>query len=117
MPATGSASGDTLGGTLTFGTETIVLGTSTGNQKTNTMANLAQTINSGNYGVNAILNSAGTAITFTSADSVNAPSATNIWPPTGTFKDVTDGNTALQTNTVNNSSKLRRITASESAVR
>jgi len=102
LPLAGSASGDTLGGTLIFGTETIQLGVSTGNQKTDTMADLAQTINSGNYGVNAVLNSAGTAITFTSADSLNAPSGSSIWAPTGTFKDVTDSNTALRTNTFNN---------------
>jgi flagellin len=102
LPAAGSAAGDTLGGTLIFGTETINLGISTGNQKTNTMANLASTINAGNYGVTATLNTAGTAITFTSADSVNAPSATAVWPPTGTFKDVTDGNAVLLTDTSNN---------------
>ncbi len=102
LPAAGSASGDTLGGTLILGTETILLGTATGNQKTNTMTNLAQTINAGNYGVNALLNAAGTAITFTSPDSVNAPAATLVWAPGGTFKDVTDGNAVLLTNTANN---------------
>jgi flagellin len=70
------ASGDKLGGTLTFGTESITLGTTTGSAKTDTMADLAATINAGTYGVTATLNSAGTAITFTSANSDNATTST-----------------------------------------
>ncbi|MGA2847659.1 MAG: flagellin [Terracidiphilus sp.] len=75
------ASSDVLAGTLTLGTETIKLGTSTGNAKTDTMADLAQTINQGTYGVKANLNSSGTAITFTSANSDNA-TASNVLPST-----------------------------------
>ena len=40
------------------------------------MADLAATINAGTYGVTATLNSAGTAITFTSANSDNATTST-----------------------------------------
>jgi flagellin len=104
LPAAGAHSSDVLAGTLVFGTETIQLGTTTGNQKTDTMANLAQTINAGNYGVNATLNSAGTSITFTSPDSVNAitSSTPHAWVPGGTFNDATDGAAVLQFNTANN---------------
>jgi len=86
LPVNGTntgASGDVLAGTLTFGTESITLGTTTGSAKTDTMADLAATINAGTYGVTATLNSAGTAITFTSADSANA-TASSVLPSTTT---------------------------------
>jgi flagellin len=82
------SSSDTLSGTLTFGTESITLGTSTGSAKTDTMADLAATINAGTYGVKATLNSAGTAITFTSADSDNATAST-VLPSTAAANSTT----------------------------
>jgi flagellin len=66
--ASGSA-GDLLAGTLTIGNSSITLGTTTGNNKTDTMADLAATINKGDFGVVASLNSTNTAITFTTANS------------------------------------------------
>lgn len=69
--AVGSTSATTLTGTLSLGTETITLGTAatTTFPGTSTMTQLAQTINTGNYGVSATLNQAGTAIVLTSANS------------------------------------------------
>ncbi|MGB9151566.1 MAG: flagellin, partial [Alphaproteobacteria bacterium] len=56
-------------GTLNIGSNAgISLGV-TGS--TDTLTNLAQTINTGNYGVTATLNTAGTQLTFTSANSAN----------------------------------------------
>jgi flagellin len=72
LPPAG-ASGDTLSGTLTIGTEILTLGTASTNATpgTATMSELAQTINAGNYGIAATLNTAGTSMTFTSANSNN----------------------------------------------
>ena len=61
-----AASGDALSGTLQIGQNTITLG-ATGS--TATIGELATYINNGNFGVKAALNSAGTAITFTSSNS------------------------------------------------
>jgi flagellin len=61
-------SSDTLGGTLnltngyTKATDAITLGTQ---GKTDTLADLASTINSGTYGITATLNNSGTELTFT----------------------------------------------------
>jgi flagellin len=74
--ASGSA-GDLLSGTLTIGSSTITLGTTTGNNKTDTFADLAATINKGNYGVTAILNSTNTQITFATANA-DIPAITTI---------------------------------------
>jgi flagellin len=78
---------DTLGGTLTIvGSDgkahPINLGTP---NSTDTLANLAATINSGAYGVTASLNLAGTTLTFTTADSavtVSGASITDALTPT-----------------------------------
>ena len=90
----GGASGDTLSGTLTIGTESITLGTA---GKTNNLANLAQTINSSTLGLIATLNSAGTAITLKSADSLNSGVAPNV----SAALDSTDFNQALTWSTAN----------------
>ena len=61
-----AASGDALSGTLQIGQNTIALGAE------GSPANISQLetyINDGNFGVKAALNSAGTAITFTSSNS------------------------------------------------
>jgi flagellin len=67
----GRTSSDALSGTLTVGTESITLGSAATSSTpgTATMTELAETINGGNYGFNATLNSAGTAMTLTSPDS------------------------------------------------
>jgi flagellin len=74
--ASGSA-GDLLAGTLTIGSSTITLGTSTGNNKTDTLADLAATINKGNYGVVATLNSTNTSVTF-STSNAEIPAITTV---------------------------------------
>ena len=61
-----SLSTDTLSGTLTIGSNTITLGTAT---TTDTLADLEATINSGDYGVTASLDTTGKMLTFTSANS------------------------------------------------
>ncbi len=99
---TGGAAGDTLAGTLTIGTENITLGTAATNTTpgTATMKELEETINAGNYGITATLNSAGTAMTFTSPNSANI----NITPPTlatGNPTDSTDAGAYLTWNTAN----------------
>jgi len=94
LPVGGSA-GDLLtsGKTLVIGSNTINLGVTTGNNKTDTMADLAATINNGNYGVTAALNNTGTAITFTTANS-DVPGLSTTAPSiNGT--DSTDGSKAL----------------------
>jgi flagellin len=90
----GGASGDTLSGTLTIGTESITLGTA---GRTNNLTNLAQTINSSTLGVIATLNSAGTAITLKSADSLNS----GVTPTVAAALDTTDGSLALTWSTAN----------------
>jgi flagellin len=96
---TGGASGDTLSGTLTIGTEILTLGTASTNATpgTATMSALAQTINAGNYGITASINSAGTAMTFTSANSNNI----SITPTVSAALDSTDSNAALTWSTAN----------------
>jgi flagellin len=61
-----AASGDALSGTLQIGQNTITLGAA---GATATIGELATYINNGSFGVKATLNPAGTAITFTSANS------------------------------------------------
>ncbi len=61
-----SLSTDTLSGTLTIGSNTITLGTAT---TTDTLADLEATINSGDYGVTASLDTTGKIMTFTSTNS------------------------------------------------
>jgi flagellin len=62
----GGTATDTLGGTLTIGSNTINLGVGT---STNTLQHLAATINAGNYGVTATYSAANRDIVFTSANS------------------------------------------------
>ena len=97
---TGSASGDALTGTLTIGTEVLTLGTASTNATpgTATMSELAQTINAGNYGIAASINSAGTAMTFTSANSNNL----SVTPTVSAALDSTDSSAALTWSTANN---------------
>jgi flagellin len=64
---TGTAT-DTLGGTLTIGSNTITLGTAIGANKTDTLADLTATINAGDYGVTAAYSAANKQIVFTSAN-------------------------------------------------
>jgi len=96
---TGGASGDALTGTLTIGTEILTLGTASTNATpgTATMSELAQTINAGNYGISAAINSAGTAMTFTSANSNNL----SITPTVSAALDSTDSSAALTWSTAN----------------
>ncbi len=61
-----AASADALHGTLQIGQNTITLGAA---GSTATISQLAAYINNGSFGVKAALNPAGTAITFTSANS------------------------------------------------
>ncbi len=61
-----SLSTDTLSGTLTIGSKTITLGTPT---TTDTLADLEATINAGDYGVTASLDTTGKVMTFTSSNS------------------------------------------------
>jgi len=56
-------------GTLTLGTNTITLGTA---GSTDTLANLAATVNKGNYGVTATFNSTTNKLTFNSTNSGEA---------------------------------------------
>jgi flagellin len=95
----GRSAGDVLTAatTLIIGSNTITLGTTTGNNKTDTMADLAATINNGNYGVSATLNGTGTAITFTTANS-DIPALTTI---TNNGQDSSNGNAPLLYNTFN----------------
>jgi flagellin len=96
----GGASGDALTGTLTIGTEVLTLGTASTNSTpgTATMSELAQTINAGSYGISAAINSAGTAMTFTSSNSNNL----SITPTVSAALDSTDSNAALTWSTANN---------------
>jgi flagellin len=96
---TGGASGDVLSGTLTIGTEIITLGTASTNSTPGTasMSALAQTINAGSYGITASINSAGTAMTFTSANSNNL----SITPTVTAALDTTDSSAALTWSTAN----------------
>jgi flagellin len=96
---TGGASGDALTGTLTIGSEILTLGTASTNATpgTATMSELAQTINAGNYGISASINSAGTAMTFTSADSNNL----SVTPTVSAALDSTDSSAALTWSTAN----------------
>ncbi|HEY1901521.1 MAG TPA: flagellin [Terracidiphilus sp.] len=99
---TGGASGDTLSGSLTIGTEQITLGTAATNSTPGTanMKELEETINAGNYGVTATLNSAGTAMTFTSADSNNI----SVTPTVSAALDSSDSSAALTWSTANQGS-------------
>jgi len=90
-------------GTLTIGTNAITLGTS---GKTDTLANLEATINKGDYGVTASLNSAGTVLSFASANSAQAFSVT------GATVTAADGSINASTN-VANQSQIGAITVAK----
>jgi flagellin len=64
----GGTATDTIGGTLTIGSNTITLGVVAGTNKTDTLANLAATINAGDYGVTAVYSATNKNIVFTSAN-------------------------------------------------
>ena len=89
------------GGTLTIGSNAITLGV-TG--KTDTLADLEATINKGDYGVTASLNTAGTELTFNSANSAQGFSVT------GATFTAADGSISASTN-VANQSQIGTITA------
>ncbi len=95
----GGASGDALTGSLTIGTEQIVLGVAATNTTPGTasMKELEETINAGNYGITATLNAAGTAMTFTSPDSANI----NTTPTVSAALDTTDAGAPLVWSTAN----------------
>jgi flagellin len=101
LPASGSASTDTLSGTLTIGTESIALGVAatTSTPGTATMTELSQTINAGNYGITATLNSTQTAMTFSSSNSAEF----NTTPTVSLALDSTDSSTPLVWSTPNQS--------------
>jgi flagellin len=94
-----SAASDTLSGTLIIGTESIALGTAatTSAPGTATMTALAATINAGNYGITASLNSAGTNMVFSSANSAEI----NITPTVTGALDASDTNAPLVWTTPN----------------
>jgi flagellin len=74
------AANQTLGGTLNIvgsdgATHNVTLGTS---QSTDTLADLASTINGAGYGITAAVNGAGTQLTFTSSDANVSVSATDL---------------------------------------
>ena len=70
---TGATSSSTYNavGTLTLGSSTLALGATSGN-KTDTLADIAATVNKGNYGVTASLDKTGTVLSFSSANSADA---------------------------------------------
>lgn len=72
---------DTLGGSLTIGSNTITIGTTT-----NTALTLAAAINSGNYGVTATYNASSNTMSFTSVNSAMNVSSTSL---TETFAGTT----------------------------
>ncbi len=74
-PADPSAASDTLSGTLTIGSNVITLGTPT---TTDTLADLMATINKGDFGVTASLDSTGKIMTFTSSNPVTVISGTTL---------------------------------------
>jgi flagellin len=105
----GGSATDTIGGTLTIGSYTIALGVGT---STNTLKNLAATIDAGNYGVTATYNATTKDIVFTSANSAltiggsptdanfnstiatsNAPADFSAYYSTGITGTVTDSST------------------------
>ncbi len=84
------------GGTLNIGSNAgITLGTSTGTSKTDTLADLEATINAGKYGVTASLNTAGTVLSFASANSADTFSVT------GATVTATTGSILSSTNVAN----------------
>jgi flagellin len=93
------------GGTLSIGSNALItLGTA---GKTDTITDLAATINAGDYGVTATANTAGTVLTFTSANAADAFSA-----PTA----VTVGaGTAATTTNVANQNQIGTIQFSNAA--
>jgi flagellin len=83
-------------GTLNIGSNAgITLGTTTGTSKTDTLADLAATINAGKYGVTASLNTAGTVLSFSSANSADAFSVS------GATVTATKGSIVSSTNVAN----------------
>jgi len=87
-----TAASNYTAGTLTLGTNSITLGTA---NSTDTLANLEATINKGNYGVTASLNTTTNALTFTSANSAEAFSVT------GATTTAADGAITATTNAAN----------------
>jgi len=86
----GGTATDTIGGTLTIGSNTLTLGVATGANKTDTLADLAATINAGGYGVTAVYSAANKSVVFTSSNT-----AINF---SGAPTDATGGSTITATN-------------------
>jgi len=100
-PADPSLSTDTLSGTLTIGSNTLTLGTPT---TTDTFADLEATINSGDYGVTASLDSTGKIMTFTSTNSSMAITGNLLADASNNSlgADTDEGTLALTGNVANN---------------
>jgi len=87
LGGSGEAITDVLNGTLTIGTNTITLG---GSGTTDTLQDLAKTIDSGAYGVTATYSQANKDIVFTSSNaSLGAPSALRFTPSAGSGDQTT----------------------------
>jgi flagellin len=85
-------------GTLNIGSNAgITLGTATGTSKTDTLADIAATINAGKYGVTASLNTAGTVLSFSSAN------AADTFSVSGATVTATKGSIVASTNVANQS--------------
>jgi flagellin len=97
-----TAASNYTAGTLTLGTNTITLGTS---GSTDTLANLEATVNKGNYGVTASLNTTTNALTFTSSNSAEAFSVT------GATTTAADGAISATTNAANTTAGVTSSTA------
>jgi len=83
-------------GTLNLGSNAgITLGTASGTSKTDTLADIEATINAGKYGVTASLNTAGTVLSFSSANSAET------FNVTGATDTVTKGSIVATTNVAN----------------
>jgi flagellin len=103
LSGTGSALGDTLGGTLNIGSVAIPLGSvEVPGYHTDTLANLAATINKENMGVTATLNATatatnaiGTVMTLTSTQAATA----GVRVSGTTLVDMTQGDTGVLTAT------------------
>jgi flagellin len=84
----GTISGMTAGATFTGGTLTV--GSNAAFALTGlTLAGLATAINNGNYGVTATVNTAGTAISFTSSNSADTFSVNGVTVSAGTYTATT----------------------------
>jgi flagellin len=107
---TASTSADVFnGGSLTIGSNAaITLGVSAGTSKTDTLADLAATINANSYGVTATMNTANTVMTVTSAN------ASDTFTFAGTSSTATQ-NKIQSTTAVANQNQIGTITQAGTA--